>query len=147
MDINNIKLTVLGGLGLLGGIFCNILGGWDAMLCVLLGFMASDYLTGLVVAGVFHNSPKTETGRVESNAGIKGIFRKLAILVAVAMAHMLDIAMGVEALRGVVLCFFVANEGLSIIENIGLMGVPLPGVLKDALEVLKSKSEESGAQK
>ena len=147
MDFNNIRLALLGAVGLLGGFLCDILGGWDAMLCLFIGFMASDYLTGIVVAGVFHNSPKTETGRVESSAGIKGIFRKLAILVAVAMAHMLDVAMGVEALRGVVLCFFVANEGLSIIENIGLMGVPLPGVLKDALEVLKNKSVESGVQK
>ena len=147
MDINNIKFAILGAAGLLGGFLCDILGGWDTMLGVLLAFMLCDYLTGLVVAMVFHNSPKTKTGRAESNAGLKGVFRKLAILVAVGMAHLLDTAMGVEALRGVAICFFLANEGLSIVENIGLMGVPMPGVIKDALEVLKTKSEESGAQK
>ena len=104
--------------------------------------MAIDYITGLVVAGVFHNSPKTSTGALESNAGLKGLFRKAAMLLFVLVGHRLDLAVGTTYIRDGVCIAFIANEVLSLVENAGLMGVPIPDVITNAIDVLNQKKEE-----
>ena len=104
--------------------------------------MAVDYITGLIVAGVFHASPKTKTGTLESRAGWKGLCRKGMSLLIVLVACRLDAVMGSSFVRDAVVIGFIANETLSIIENAGLMGVPIPKALARAVDILKQRSEE-----
>ena len=120
----------------------SLYGGWDAALQTLIICMAVDYITGLIVAGVFHASPKTKTGTLESRAGWKGLCRKGMSLLIVLVACRLDAVMGSSFVRDAVVIGFIANETLSIIENAGLMGVPIPKVLARAVDILKQRSEE-----
>ena len=128
--------------GAIGGFIAGLFGGWDASLQTLVIFMAIDYITGLIVAGVFHTSPKTKTGALESRAGWKGLIRKGETLLIVLVACRLDAVMGSSFVRDAVVIGFIANETLSIIENAGLMGVPIPKVLARAVDILKQRSEE-----
>lgn len=138
----HIKNAICGALAVAGGAVTSLLGGWDITLQVLLCCMAVDYITGLIVAGVFHNSGKSETGALESRAGFKGLVRKCAVLLLVFLAALLDTYTGHSFVRPAVCLFFVANEGLSILENIGLMGVPYPAFLKNMLEALKKQGDQ-----
>lgn len=143
--IVHMKDAVVAALAVgLGGL-AKIFGGWDAALGVLIGFMAADYLTGLVVAGIFKRSPKSGTGALESRAGLKGLFRKGGILLLVLVGVWLDNLLGAVYIRPTMCLFFIANEGLSVLENLGLMGVPLPGFLRNMLEAMRDKAD-SGEQ-
>ena len=128
--------------GLIGGAIASLYGGWDAALQTLIICMAVDYITGLIVAGVFHASPKTKTGTLESRAGWKGLCRKGMSLLIVLVACRLDAVMGSSFVRDAVVIGFIANETLSIIENAGLMGVPIPKALARAVDILKQRAEE-----
>lgn len=127
--------------GVVGSLIASLFGGWDTALQCLILFMAIDYFSGLVVAGIFHRSPKTETGTLESRAGFKGLCRKAAILCLVLMAHYLDLVIGADFARDAVCIGFIVNEGLSILENVGLMGVSYPDVIRRALDVLSKRQE------
>lgn len=127
--------------GVVGSFIASLFGGWDTALVTLMVFMAVDYITGLVVAGVFHNSPKTDGGTLESRAGWKGLCRKGMTLLVVLVACRLDLIMGSNFIRDATIIAFIANETISIIENAGLMGAPIPGVLVKAIEVLKQKAD------
>jgi len=143
-----MKDAVLFGLAAIGSVLANMFGGWDVAMQVLIFFMAADYITGLVVAGVFKRSPKSETGALESRAGLKGLFRKGGILLVVLVAVCLDRLLGAAYVRTAVCFFFIANEGLSILENLGLMGVPMLPFMKKMLEAMRDKAsngEESKA--
>jgi toxin secretion/phage lysis holin len=142
MNIVAIKNGVVAVLAVIGSAIANALGGWDTALQVLLIFMAVDYITGLIVAGVFKKSSKSESGALESRAGLKGLIRKLASLLVVLVGVCLDRLVGGAYARVAAIIFFCANEGISILENVGLMGVPFPKFLKDALEVLRKKGDE-----
>lgn len=135
------KNTIITGIGIAGSLIASALGGWDSALITLLIFMAVDYVTGLIVAGVFHNSPKSESGLLESKAGLKGLFRKGMVLVIVLIAARLDVVIGADYIRNAVCITFICNETISIIENAGLMGVPIPEVVTKAIDVLKNRSE------
>ena len=137
--MKNIFNTII---GILGGLVASLFGGWDAAIVTLIIFMAIDYITGLLVAGVFHASPKSENGALESRAGWKGLCRKGVTLLIVLVATRLDMAVGTTYIRDAVVIAFVANEALSIIENAGLMGVPIPGIVKRMIDVLKKESEK-----
>lgn len=127
--------------GVVGSFIASLFGGWDTALVTLMIFMAVDYITGLVVAGVFHKSPKTDGGMLESRAGWKGLCRKGMTLLVVLVACRLDLIMGSNFIRDATIIAFIANETISIIENAGLMGAPIPGVLVKAIEVLKQKAD------
>lgn len=129
-------------MGVIGGGIASLFGGWDAALMTLLIFMGIDYLTGLLVAGVFSNSNKSENGSLESRAGWKGLCRKGVTLLIVLVAARLDITIGSNFIRDAVVIAFITNETISIIENAGLMGIPVPEVLVKSIEVLKQKAEE-----
>ena len=137
--MKNIFNTII---GILGGLVASLFGGWDAAIVTLIIFMAVDYITGLLVAGVFHASPKSENGALESRAGWRGLCRKGVTLLIVLVATRLDMAVGTTYIRDAVVIAFVANEALSIIENAGLMGVPIPGIVKRMIDVLKKESEK-----
>ena len=131
--------TVLFVLGVVGGAISSYLGGWDTALQTLVLFMALDYITGLMVAGIFHKSKKTPGGGLESRAGFKGLCRKGVVLLIVLVACQLDRMAGTDFIRDACVIAFVTNEALSIIENAGLMGVPVPEVITKGIEILKSK--------
>lgn len=137
-----MKNLVCTSIGMMGAAVSAIFGGWSEALTTLLICMVIDYVTGLVVAGVFHNSPKTTTGALESNAGLKGLFRKGVMLLFVLIGHRLDLAVGTTYIRDAVCIAFIANEVLSLVENAGLMGVPIPDVITNAIDVLNQKKEE-----
>lgn len=138
-----IKNTFLGAMAAAGAAVCNALGGWDSALQALLLFMALDYITGLVCAVVFKKSVKTQSGAADSSICFKGLVKKVAVLVCIIIAVRLDaLTNGGNFGRNSVILFFMGNEGLSILENLGLMGVPLPAFIKSALELLKRKGNE-----
>lgn len=130
--------------GVIGAFITSFFGGWDAALTTLVIFMAIDYATGLIVAGVFHNSSKTETGALESRAGWKGLCRKGMTLLIVLIACRLDLVMNTTFVRDAVIIGYIANETISIIENAGLMGLPIPAVITKAIEILIKKTEKEG---
>lgn len=139
-----MKEGICTGVGVVGSAVAAAFGGWDQGLSTLIIFMVIDYLSGLIVAGVFHNSKKTETGTLESRAGWKGLCRKCATLLFVLVAYRLDLAIGVDYIRNAVIIGFIANELISIVENAGLMGIPLPAVIKNAIDILTRKSGDVG---
>lgn len=136
-----MKQTICTVCGVVGSLIATAFGGWDSGLITLLVFMGIDYLSGLVVAGVFKNSPKTTTGSLESHAGWKGLCRKCMTLLFVLVAYRLDLIIGTNYIRDAVIIAFIANELISLTENAGLMGVPLPAVIMKAIDVLQKKSE------
>ena len=107
-------------------------------LCII---MALDYITGIACALIWKKSPKSANGAFESLASIKGLLRKGAMLAVVWVAFNVDKMAGTTFLRDAVIMFFIGNDGLSIVENLGVIGVPLPGLVKNAFEILKKKGE------
>ena len=140
-----MKHIVLTAAGLAGSALASFFGGWTAAMTTLLIFMAIDYVSGLIVAGVFHNSTKTETGALESRAGLKGLCRKGAMLFFVLIASRLDLLLGAAYIKDMVCIAFILNELISIVENVGLMGVPIPKVITKAIDLLKKNDSEKGA--
>ena len=132
----NILFSVV---GVLGGLVTMMFGGWSDALITLIVFMSIDYATGLIVAGVFKKSKKSESGALESRAGFKGLCRKGVALLIVLVAVRLDIVMHTSYIKDAVIIAFIANESISIIENAGLMGIPIPSVIAKAIDVLKEK--------
>ena len=145
--MTRIKEILTAGVGALGGLMSWLYGGFGDAMLVLIVFMALDYMTGLIVAGVFHKSSKSETGALESKAGWKGLCRKGMTLGIVMMAALLDRIMGTAYIRDAVVVGFIFNESLSILENAGLMGVSYPTALKNALDLLNQKGEEKHESK
>ena len=139
-----MKTSICTGIGIVGGFIASQFGGWDAALTTLIIFMCVDYISGLIVAGVFHASKKSETGALESRAGWKGLIRKCFTLLFVLVAYRLDLAIGVEYIRDTVIIGFIANELISIVENMGLMGIPLPPIVTKAIDILTKKQEQEG---
>ena len=136
-----MKEVICTGIGLIGSLIASAFGGWDSALITLMIFMIIDYVSGLIVAGVFHASLKSESGTLESRAGWKGLCRKGMTLLFVLIAYRLDIAIGVDYIRNAVIIGFMANELISIVENAGLMGIPLPDAITKAIDVLTSKKD------
>lgn len=132
--------------GVVGAGIASVFGGWDSALNTLIIFMAIDYITGLVVAGVFHNSRKTDTGALESRAGFKGLCRKGMTLVFVLIGYRMDLMINTNYIRDAIIIGFVANEAISIVENAGLMGLPLPAMVTKAVDILSKKAESEGTK-
>ena len=136
---DNMKQLICTILGVISSVIASFFGGWDAGLTTLLIFMGLDYVSGLVVAGVFKNSPKTASGALESKAGWKGLCRKGMTLVFVPIAYRLDLVIGTDYIRNAVIIAFIANETISLVENAGLMGVPLPDTINKAIDILQKR--------
>ena len=134
--------NILTLLAVLGSAVAGAFGGWSAAMLALVIAMSVDYVTGLAVAMVFKKSPKTENGAASSNVCLKGLLRKGGMLLVVLIAAQLDKVMGTTFARDAVVLYFVANEGRSVLENIGYMGVRYPTWLQSTLESLRDKSGE-----
>lgn len=144
-EVKNVVPSVSelsGIIGIIGGTVAAAFGGFDAGLRILILLMAADYITGLIVAGVFHKSPKTADGTLESYAGWKGLCRKGMTLLVVLIAAQLDSYLGSSFARDTVIIAYIVNELVSLIENAGLMGVPIPAVIKRMVSILKEKTDE-----
>ena len=122
-----------------GGAIAGAMGGWDATLKVLVVMMVVDYVSGLMAAAM-GKSDKTEYGGLSSRAGFVGLGKKGLMLAVVWMATMLDGAMGTAMCRDAACWFYIANEGISVLENLDHVGVPFPEKIK---ELLGHKLEES----
>lgn len=133
-------------IGIIGSAVATAFGGWSSSMTTLIIFMGIDYIMGMIVAGVFHNSKKSKDGRLESRAGWKGLCRKGFALVIVLVACRLDILLNSTFIRDACVIGFIANETISIVENAGLMGIPIPNVIKQAITVLKGKADENTSQ-
>ncbi|NBI08052.1 holin [Senegalia massiliensis] len=140
-NLINIKNSIFAGIGVIGTAIATLLGGWDTALQTLIIFMAIDYLTGLVVAAVFKNSKKSKNGTINSFAGWIGLLKKGITLTIVLMATQLDLLVGTEIVRNAVIIGFITNESISIIENVGYMGIDIPDPLIKVINNLTKKGE------
>lgn len=111
-----------------------LVGGYDTMMVTLLLFMCTDYISG-ILCGISNKE-------LSSEVGFKGIAKKIMILLLVGATNLLGQATGIEGLRYIVISFYLANEGISIIENVSILGLPVPQKIKDVLEQLKNTSNE-----
>lgn len=127
--------------GVIGGVFTTLFGGWSAGMTTLVIFMAIDYIAGFTVAAVFKKSDKSENGALESRAGWKGLAKKAMTLLFVLIAYRLDLLMNTDYIKDAAVIAFCVNELISIVENAGLMGIPLPNVIKRALDILRDKAD------
>ena len=142
MNVSGVKVAICGGIGVVGSVIAEVFGGWDAAMITLVTLMIIDYIMGVLVAAVWHNSPKSETGTLESRAGWKGLCRKGVVLLIVLVAARLDIVLGTSNIvRNAAIIGYSANELISIVENAGLMGVPIPSIIQKAIDVLQKKAE------
>ena len=142
MTMNNLKTALCAFVGMIGALITNLFGGWTRDMETLLIFMAVDFITGLIVAGVFKNSEKSLTGALDSRAGWRGLCKKCVTLLFVLIAHRLDLVLGADYIRTATVIGFILNELISITENAGLMGIPLPKIITRAIEVLKHRGDE-----
>jgi toxin secretion/phage lysis holin len=121
------------GVAVVGAVTSFLFGGWSHLLSVLLVFVVLDYLSGVAAAA--------REGRLRSDVGLWGIARKVAIFAVVAVAHLVDTTLGdAHLFRDAAIFFYLANEALSVTENLGRVGVPIPPAVQRAVEVLRGKS-------
>ena len=146
-QLTSVKTGVLATIGITFGWVCNALGGADGVLMALMILMLIDYSSGMFVALVFKKSPKTSSGAASSNAGFKGICKKIMMLLIVLLAYRMDILLGMDYIRSATIMAFLVNEGVSITENAGLMGVPVPLPLKNAIDLLSAKEDKKKEEK
>ena len=122
--------------GFAAGVISWLAGGFDTPILALVICMGVDYVTGLIVAGVFHTSPKTQGGGLDSRVGWKGLARKFVPVLMVVVANLADVLRELHYIRDAVIVAFCANECNSILENAGLMGIRIRKVLIAALDKL-----------
>jgi toxin secretion/phage lysis holin len=145
-SMNGFRGIISAITGLIGGLVTMAFGGWSEGLATLVIFMCCDYVLGLAVAALFKNSPKTENGGLESRAGWKGLCRKAVTLVIVMMAYRIDLILDTNYIENAVIIGFICNEAISIIENAGLMGLPLPKAVTKAIDLLSAKADEEKSE-
>jgi toxin secretion/phage lysis holin len=133
---------IVKGFAAVGGVIAGLLGEWNVMLTLLAIAMVVDYVSGVIVAWA-GKSPKSEGGGVSSAVGFQGLLKKAFIILIVLLATLLDRALGTgtTAFQMAAVFYYIANEGISILENAALMGVPFPAGVKSALEAMKTKGD------
>ena len=136
-----MKETICTIAGVVGSFIAGLFGGWDASMVTLLLFMGVDALTGIMIAYVGRSS-KSQSGKLSSKSCWRGLAKKCVSLLLVLVAARLDITLGTTYIRDAVCIAFVVNELISITENAGLLGVPLPGILTKAIELLQAKGKD-----
>lgn len=134
--MRNLETVIKTLIGVSGATASYLWGEWSVLLQVLVVFVAIDYVTGFMAAAV--------QGKLKSEVGLKGIAKKVFIFAIVAVAFMIDKALGGDStlFRDAAIFFYLANEALSILENAGKAGVPVPPKIQQAVEVLRSKGDQ-----
>lgn len=137
--VDNIWRNIQAALTIVGGAIGYFLGGLDGLLIVLLAFMVIDYITGIMCA--------IKDKSISSRVGFSGICKKILILVLVGMSNLLDIYVlqTGSMLRTAALFFYISNEGVSILENAGKLGLPIPAKIKNVLAQLHDKAEDTSS--
>ena len=134
MSMENWLPALKSGVAVVGAVTSFLFGGWSHLLSVLLVFVALDYLSGVAAAA--------KEGTLRSDVGLWGIARKVAIFAVVAVAHLVDTTLGnAHLFRDAAIFFYLANEALSVTENLGRVGVPIPPAVQRAVEVLQGKGD------
>lgn len=142
-----MKEKVFQAASAIAGAIISFFCGLPPILVILLAVMSLDFATGIIV-GITGKSPKTEYGGLSSSAAFIGLMKKIIILIVVALAYLLDFAVSTNAgidfaaVSGATCLWFVASEGISVVENAVLMGVPVPDQIRQLLEVMKGKKED-----
>ena len=142
LHLTQTKAALMGGAAVIGAWISELFGGWDTAIVTLILFMALDYISGLVVAGVFHRSDKTQSGKLDSTACWQGLLKKGMTLVVVLVATQLDNVLGTSFVREAAVIAYIVNETISIIENAGRMGLPIPDTIMKAVEQLQGKTTQ-----
>jgi len=130
-------------IGIIGGFIAQLFGGWSEDMITLIVFMTVDFALGLIVAGVFHKSSKSQNGSLDSRAGWRGLCKKCVVLLFVMIAHRLDIMLETNYIKTATVIGFIINEAISVVENAGVMGLPLPSVIIGTIDILKRKESEN----
>ena len=126
-------------IGVIGSVISGFFGGWNQACQTLVIFMGIDYISGIAVAGIFKRSSKTESGALSSKYCWEGLAKKIMTLIFVGIGYQVDLLIGTTYRKDCICISVIANELISIIENAGLMGIPIPKVLSNAVDVLKEK--------
>lgn len=143
---------IIEALAAVGGAVLSFFCGLPPIIWILVAIMSLDYITGLI-CGAMGKSPKTENGYLESNAAFKGLLKKALILLVVLLAALLDRAVSLTAdiefaaVAGATCLWFIASEGISVLENAAAMGIPIPQILLRMLELFRSKGGEKPPDK
>lgn len=134
----NYKDAACAVLAAIGAWFAQLYGGWNGAMTTLLIAVVADFFTG-IMCGWLNKSPHTESGGVSSRVMREGMVQKVFIFVVLLLAARLDMVMNVTIWKDAACIYYIAEEALSIIENVGRLGVPIPEKLKNAIEALKSE--------
>lgn len=134
------KSVLNSAFGVVSSLLLSLVGGWDYAIATLIIFMAADYATGLIV-GIKNRSKKTDGGGLSSSVCFWGLVKKCFTLVLVIVAVRLDGILGTTIVRDGVCAAFIVNETISILENVGTVGVPIPKAIVNAIDVLKNKKD------
>lgn len=141
--IAQIKAPVIAGTSICGTIIASNLGGIDKLLETLFFFMFVDIVLGISIAVVKKRSPKSLSGKVNSTPFFVGLVKKFGVIMLVAFANSIDKALGVDYIRNLTIFAFMAQEGLSIVENAILLGIKVPDSIKNGLDIIdKSKDNQ-----
>lgn len=141
--MSKAKILLVSLTGTIGSFIVNkLLGGWTEDLATLMILMGIDFAMGLLIAGVWKKSGKSESGALNSVSAWKGLLRKGASLAIVAVGYRLDVTLGTSYIKTAVVIGFIADEVISIMENYGIMGGPMPDAIFKAIEVLQNKAKD-----
>ena len=146
MQLLSIKACIFGIFAAVGGFFSLWFGGWAVVMMIFVALMIVDYVTGFTLAAVFKKSQKTLTGGLSSKIGIAGVFKKVFMFGACWIAAQLDNMFNTHLFLAAIASPFLVNEIVSIMENLGLMGVKIPVAISNALDVLKTQSKNASQQ-
>lgn len=136
-----MKIAFCSYLGIVGSAITYLFGGWSEAITTLLIFMVIDYIMGLLVAGVYSKSPKSKSGKLESRAGWKGLMKKCVTLLFIIIANRLDLQLQTTYIKDGVCIAFIVNELISIVENGGLMGIPIPKIISKSIDLLNKEGD------
>lgn len=139
----HVKNVLAVYIGIFGVFITDMLGGWDKSLQTLLIFMLVDLVSGWYLAVILKKSPKTESGGLSSSIGWKGLFKKIFELILVGLMYSLDLLFGTEYIREGTIIAYCFIEGVSIIENFGLIGVPIPDIVKKSIDILNKETKDN----
>lgn len=137
-----MKTYILVACSSLGLLFDKIVGGFDYSFKALLLLMLIDYLSGMITA-LLHKSPKTKEGGLSSRVGFQGIFKKVLMLMLVIAGQTLDVLLNMDVLRLGVIYAFIGNETISLIENAVYLNIPIPNVIRKAVDMLDEGGREN----
>lgn len=136
--LNNLSVAF----GVVGSFLAGLFGGWSTGISVLCIFIVIDFVTGLISASLC-KSHKTASGGLSSRVVWQGVAKKLFELILVVVGHQLDLLIGASYVRDAVVIMYIVTEGISILENASLIGLPIPNVIKRVLDVLKEQSDNA----